>query len=184
VTNNTIAYNMWDLTYSDRDYAFIAAYPEIGFSPPVTLTMVNNIFAFNADPTEGGPAGLYLGEGVNLVREDHNLYWSYEDEEITAEFVSGHDSAFTRAEITDGTWTTFTGQGQGDVTDNPLFMSGWSGVDLHLQGGSPAVNTGSADGAPAEDVEGHPRDATPDIGAYEWGESAAWIYLPVVLKSY
>jgi hypothetical protein len=32
VVNKTIAYNMWE-PYSGRDYAFIAAYPEIGYSP-------------------------------------------------------------------------------------------------------------------------------------------------------
>ena len=183
VTNNTIAYNMWDLTYSAGDYSFIAAYPEIGFSPPVTLTMVNNIFAFNADPTEGGPTGLYLGAGVNLIREDHNLYWSREDGEISAEFVSGRDPDFTRAEIADGTWETLTGQGQRDATDDPRFVSGWPEVDLHLRTDSSAVDAGSADGVPADDVEGHPRDASPDMGAYELREPAAWVPLPVMLKS-
>jgi len=182
VTNNTIAYNMWDLTYSERDYAFVAAYPEIGFSPPVTLTLVNNVFAFNADPTDGGPTGLYLGEGVRLT-EHHNLYYSRADGEISAEFVSGRDTDFTRAEIADGTWTTFTGQGQSDVTADPLFVSGWPGVDLHLQEGSPAVDTGTATGAPADDLEGRPRDDHHDMGAYERWEPVAWIYLSAVFKN-
>jgi hypothetical protein len=183
VTNNTIAYNMWDLTYSVRDYSFIAAYPEIGFSPPVTLTLVNNIFAFNADPTDGGPTGLYLGEGVRLT-EHHNLYYSREDGEISAQFVSGRDPDFTRAEIAGGTWTTFTGQGQADVTTAPLFLSGWPGMNLHLQQNSPAVNTGSPDGAPADDADGFSRDAQSDIGAYEWWAPSAWVYLPSVLRSH
>jgi hypothetical protein len=137
---------------------------------------VNNIFAFNADPTEGGPTGIYLGPGVSLVREEHNLYWSRSDGEITAEFVSGReDPDFARAEIADGTWSASTGRGQGNITSEPLFVSGWpelalsatEGVDLHLQAGSPAVNAGSAEGAPVNDIEGRPRDAQPDIGAYE-----------------
>jgi len=202
VVNNTIAYNMWDLTYSERNWVFVAGYPEEMASPPVTLTLLNNIFAFNADPTDGGPTGIYLGPGVNLVDEGHNLYYSREDGEITAEFVSGRDPDFTRAEITDGTWTTFTGQGQGDVTIAPLFVSDWPGVDLHLQAGSPAVDAGSADGAPADDLEGRRRDAAPDIGAYEWGATMVTptptstttpttttpasrrIYLPLILKGY
>ena len=165
--NNTITYNMYDPSYSERDYAFVAAYPEEGFSPPVTLTLVNNIFAFNSGPQVGTPTGIYLGPGVRLT-EHHNLYWSREDGEIQAEFVTGHDSWFTRAEIADGTWTRFTGQGQGDVTANPLFISGWSAVDPHLRAGSPAINDGTANGAPRDDLEGRARDARPDIGAYEW----------------
>jgi hypothetical protein len=167
VVNNTIAYNMWDATYSERNWAFVAGYPEFGSPPAVALTLVNNIFAFNADPL-GESTGIYLGAGVSLVREGHNLYWSREDGEITAELVSGRDDPdLIRAEITDGTWAASTGQGQGNITSEPLFVSGWPEVDLHLQAGSPAVNAGSAEGAPADDVEGHARDTTPDIGAHE-----------------
>ncbi|MCG2767834.1 MAG: right-handed parallel beta-helix repeat-containing protein [Anaerolineae bacterium] len=185
VVNNTIAYNMWDTAYSERNWAFVAGYPEEIPSPPVTLTLMNNIFAFNADPTDGGPTGIYLGAGVQLT-EHHNLYYSREDGEITAEFVQGHDSDFTRNEIADGTWTSYTGQGQGNVTSDPLFVSGWPNVDLHLQESSPAVKAGSASGAPSDDVEGHPRNSHPDIGAYErwvW-EPAAWVYLPLILKDF
>jgi hypothetical protein len=49
---------------------------------------------------------------------------------------------------------------------------------------SPAIDAGTTDGAPADDFAGRPRDAQPDIGAYEWREPAAWVYLPLVLKSY
>jgi len=166
VVNNVIAYNMWDKVYGERDYAFVAAYPEDGVSPPVTLILVNNIFAFNTGPQVGSPTGIYLGPGVRLT-EHHNLYWSREDGEIQAEFVKGHDSWFTRAEITDGTWTKITGQGQGDLTADPLFVAGWPNVDLHLRAGSPAINAGTSAGAPSSDADGRSRDAHPDIGAYE-----------------
>jgi hypothetical protein len=167
VVNNTIAYNMWDPTYSERNWALVVGYPEEMESPPVMLTLVNNIFAFNADPIEGGSTGIYLGPGVTLVREGHNLYYSRADGEITAEFARGRDADFTRAEIADGTWASYTGQSQNDVTDDPLFLSGWPEVDLHLQEPSPAVNAGSAEGGPADDAEGRPRDAQPDLGTYE-----------------
>jgi hypothetical protein len=101
------------------------------------------------------------------LTEHYNLYWSREDSEIEAELVSGHEPDFTRAEIADGTWASVTGQGQGDVTTDPLFASGWPNVDLHLSAGSPAVDAGDADVAPSEDAEGRPRDGAPDIGAYE-----------------
>jgi hypothetical protein len=123
IVNNTIAYNMWDPAYSERNWALVAGYPEELAGPPVTLTLVNNLFAFNADPSDGGPTGIYLGPGVALVREEHNLYYSRAESEITAEFVTGRDGDFTRAEITDGTWAALTGQGQHDVTDDPRFIS-------------------------------------------------------------
>jgi hypothetical protein len=167
IFNNTIAYNMWDPT-SDRNWALVVGYEEEMDSPPVTLTLVNNIFAFNADPLDGGSTGIYLGPGVTLAGEQNNLYWSNAGEEITAEFVSGHDIGFTRAEIADGTWAQFSGQGQNDLTADPLFVSGLPAVDLHLQEASPAVNTGAAAGAPTVDAEGRARDAQPDIGAYEY----------------
>jgi hypothetical protein len=166
VVNNTIAYNMYDAGYSGRNYAFAAGYPEEWGPAAIELTLVNNIFAFNTGPEVGDPTALYLGPGVQLT-EHHNLYWSLADEEIYAEFVSGHAPEFTRVEIADGTWASVTGQGQGDVTADPLFVSGWPDVDLHLSPGSPAVDAGSADVAPSEDAEGRPRDSAPDIGAYE-----------------
>jgi len=166
VVNNTIAYNMYSSDYGARDYAFVAAYPQDGTSAAIQLTLVNNIFAFNTGPEQGSPTGIYLGEGVQLT-DHHNLYWSRDDGEIDAEFVSGRDPSFSRAEIADGTWAAATGQGLGDVTADPLFLSGWPEVDLHLQADSLAVNAGSTDGAPSDDAAGRPRDATPDIGAYE-----------------
>jgi hypothetical protein len=39
--------------------------------------------------------------------------------------------------------------------------------DAHLSANSPAVNAGTANGAPSNDIDGKPRDAQPDIGAYE-----------------
>jgi hypothetical protein len=169
VVNNTIAYNMYSPDFSERDYALVAAYPDsdTGASAAIQLTLVNNIFAYNTSPQVGdGPTGIYLGGNVQLT-EHHNLYWSREDGEIQAEFVEGRDPSFTRAEITDGTWASATGQGQGDVTADPLFVSGWSEVDLHLQASSAAVDAGSADVAPSDDAEGRSRSGAPDIGAYE-----------------
>jgi hypothetical protein len=166
VINNIIAYNMWDETFSERDYAFVAAYPEDGVSPPVTLILINNIFAFNTGPKVGDPTGVYFGPGVKLT-EHHNLYWSREDGEIQAELVQGHDSWFTRSDITNGVWSKVTGQGQGNRVADPLFMAGWRQVDLHSKTGSPVIKAGSGSSAPIDDIEGHGRGTQPDIGAYE-----------------
>jgi hypothetical protein len=172
VKNNTIAYNMWDPAYSERNWVFVVGYPDEIPEPQVELLLGNNIFAFNTGPSVGDPTGLYLGPGVKIT-EHHNLYFSREDEEITAEFLGREVS---RQEIIDGTWTSHTGQGQGDLGEDPLFVSGWPDVDLHLGIGSPAIDAGDNTSCPAEDVLGNSRpvdgdddgDAICDIGAFEW----------------
>jgi hypothetical protein len=111
VIGNTIAYNMYDLMFSERDYSFVAAYPEDGESPPVRLILENNIFAFNNPPELDGHTGIYLGLTVILVQERKNLFFSREDEEILAAFLG--DRSILWSEIADGTWTQLTGQGTG-----------------------------------------------------------------------
>jgi hypothetical protein len=53
--------------------------------------------------------------------------------------------------------------------------------DGHLLETSPAIDSGTTLGAPSDDLEGRPRDANPDIGAYEWRTApAASVFLPLV----
>ncbi len=56
----------------------------------------------------------------------------------------------------------------GNITGDPLFVNA-PGGDYHLAAGSPAINAGTTVGAPSYDLDGAPRDAQPDIGAYEFG---------------
>jgi len=170
IVNNTIAFNMWDPSYSGRDYSLVASYPSDGISPEIDLLLSNNIFAFNTGPQVGTPTGIYLGKGVNLVEEGNNVYWSRDDCEITAEFVQG-DPDFSRSEIADATWAAASGHGLGNIISDPLFLNGWPDVDLHLDELSPAIDSGTSENAPLEDCEGMIRPAgnSHDIGAYEYG---------------
>ena len=176
IVNNTIAYNMIDSDFSVRDYSFLAAYPDddTGVSASIQLTLVNNIFAFNSNEAMGGPTGLYFGEGVHLVHEGNNIYWSRRDGEIQAEFIST-DPWVSRAQLTDGSWAASTGQGEGNITEDPLFVSGWPDVNLRLNSSSPAIDHGLAQYAPATDVYSQPRPAgtRADIGAVEYGGLSA-----------
>lgn len=56
----------------------------------------------------------------------------------------------------------------GNINGDPLFVDGPNG-DYRLAAGSPAINAGTAVGAPGFDLEGARRDALPDIGAFEFG---------------
>jgi WD40 repeat protein len=70
--------------------------------------------------------------------------------------------------------------GAGNIDADPQFVDAANG-DCHLAAGSPAIDAGTAAGAPTHDIEGTPRDAAPDMGAYEWRFR---IFLPLVLKRF
>ena len=148
VLYNTVAYNMWAKDYGGRDYATTFGYPEpegVGPArPQVDLTMHHNIFAFNTGPAHGEPTGIYLGPGVRLREEHHNLFFSRKDAEIFLAQRSREDGReINRGDIAKGLWARLTGQGKGDLTVNPRFVSGWPRVDLHLKPKSPAQGLGA-----------------------------------------
>jgi hypothetical protein len=57
--------------------------------------------------------------------------------------------------------------GTGNANANPQFLSS---VDLHLQKGSLAIDSGTSNGAPSDDLDGNPRPSGNgvDKGAYEY----------------
>jgi hypothetical protein len=122
----------------------------------------------------GGPTGLYLGAGVQLIEEGHNIYWSREDGEIQADFLTG-DPWISRTGIHDGSWASSSGQGDGNITADPLFHSGWPEVDLGLNPSSPAIDRGASLNAPLVDCLGNARPFgnTIDIGAYEFRDGTS-----------
>jgi hypothetical protein len=69
--------------------------------------------------------------------------------------------------------------GTGNINAAPLFIGGG---DYHLGVGSPCIDKGTSAGAPAHDIEGTPRDAAPDMGAYEW--TGFRTFLPVTLRNF
>jgi hypothetical protein len=76
----------------------------------------------------------------------------------------------------EGGWT-----GTGNIDADPGVADA-AGGDYHLQAGSPCIDAGTSDGAPTADIEGTPRDAFPDMGAYEW--TGFRIFLPLTLRNF
>ena len=63
----------------------------------------------------------------------------------------------------------------GNIDADPMFVdppdpadAPTTSGDVHLQDGSPSIDTGTATGAPTADFEGDTRDAAPDMGADEY----------------
>jgi hypothetical protein len=73
--------------------------------------------------------------------------------------------------------------GSHDISVDPQFVNATAG-DYHIRFGSPAMNAGTNDGAPAYDKDGVPRPqgSRVDIGAYE-AIIPYSVYLPVTLKN-
>ncbi|MFN2305015.1 MAG: right-handed parallel beta-helix repeat-containing protein, partial [Anaerolineales bacterium] len=53
IINNTVAYNMWDESYSERNWSVVVGYPEEIAKTEVALTKENNNFSFKGTPLEG-----------------------------------------------------------------------------------------------------------------------------------
>ena len=71
--------------------------------------------------------------------------------------------------------------GAHNISQDPRFVDA-AGGDYHLGVGSPCTDKGTSVGAPLTDIEGTPRDAVPDMGAYEW--TGFRVFLPLVLKNF
>jgi predicted outer membrane repeat protein len=57
--------------------------------------------------------------------------------------------------------------GERNLSEDPLLVDLMAG-DLHLQPSSPCINSADPATAPETDIDGTPRDALPDMGAYEY----------------
>jgi len=54
------------------------------------------------------------------------------------------------------------------LREESLYFVDWLGLVLSLAVGSPAIDAGNPDSATTHDIGGVPRDAQPDVGAYEY----------------
>jgi hypothetical protein len=122
-------------------------YPDV----PIDVVIRNSIFR-GAGP--GCP--IFASAATNLTLE-HNLFY-FPDSDAALEWGEESYTADSIGQV-----------GTGNVYGDPLFVSpAWgSEGDYELQDASPAINAGLAEGAPTDDLQGSPRNAQPDLGAYE-----------------
>jgi hypothetical protein len=152
--NDNDAFEMINCTIHDNPareaYPMYVGYDE---TATISLAMKNCIIA-------NGHGAVYFGPRVALNCQYNLFFRPGDDIQVVAR---NHD--FSSAEIRDGLL------GPGNQVADPLFISPSWGVagDFHLADGSPAIDSGTASGAPATDLDDQPRPAGPavDLGAYE-----------------
>ena len=160
-------YQVVNNTFASLDgYNYLAVLGNFDGEHDATVTVENNIF-FNDDPDMGGT--LVFVPTRTTLAADHNLYFNpYRTEDVVClEAVDG-GTCFSADEIGDGTFFAASGQGEHSMYEDPLFLSA-PGEDFRLTSDSPAVDAGATAHAPSGDLLGNPRDAAPDLGAYELG---------------
>jgi hypothetical protein len=137
----------------------------VGDEVPLTGTLKHVTIADN-----GGRGTQMTGADVRIV---NSIAWGNGDLDIAC----AGNCTITYSDI-GATWGT---TGTGSISTDPKFVDAANG-DYHLQVGSPCIDKGTTVDAPVADIEGTPRDATPDMGAYEW--TGFRVFLPLVLRSF
>ena len=109
--------------------------------------------------SRGQDAPIYIGDDTLLVAEN-NLFFFPQCEDV---LVHAERQSFGSSSV--------SSLGSNNQYGDPLFVRPAFGTegDYHLNPASPAVDKGTASGAPSTDLDGKPRPsgAGVDIGAYE-----------------
>ena len=106
----------------------------------------------------------FSGGGLNCSSSDPTLtnciVWGDTPDAI---FVSSGNPDVSYSDI-EGYWI-----GVGNINEKPLFVDP-AGGDYHISEGSPCIDSGTAEGAPDDDIDGDPRPIGEgfDMGSDEW----------------
>jgi hypothetical protein len=157
--------------------------------PMRSIQIVNNTFYNNGWTTWGGGIAVDNPDAQNVIVRNNivsqNLYFQI----AVAAGVPTQTVTIDHNLIDGYHGTEGETRGSDYAEGDPLFANA-AGTDLHLRELSPAIDAGSAVGAPADDFDGQSRpldgngDGTAgyDIGAYESTFYSQHMYLPLVLR--
>jgi hypothetical protein len=165
VTNNVVVSNVSTVIWYDGDGIAV-------WGDTTQARLVNNTIAYNsAEGVQTAASCTVLVRNNIIVGNNGGIH----DLDSEAVITIDHN------DVWDNGWANYVNviAGTGDISADPLFVDVANG-DYHLQAGSPCIDAGTSVGAPTHDIEGTPRDAAPDMGAYEFRSFT--IYLPIVLK--
>jgi len=124
-----------------------------------SLTMFNSTVADNA-----GSAGIEVEDG-GAFSMTNSIVWGNAGPALGCTGTCAVDYSDV-----EGGWA-----GTGNIDSDPLFINA-AGGDYHLMAASPAIDAGTAVGAPPDDLDGNLRDGSPDMGAYEYfGPTSVWL---------
>jgi predicted outer membrane repeat protein len=135
-----------------------------------STAITNCSFSGNVVGYSGG--AIYLTNSASLIVQNC-LLWGDEPHEIEAFEGAGYSIYYTLAS---GGYS-----GVGVIDSNPLFVD--PETDLHLQPGSPCIDSAQGDLAPLTDADGAPRYDDPDtpntgVGSPGYVDMGAFEYMP------
>lgn len=155
---NNLAYN------NDNSGLTIASWGEpVGSHPISDVLIINNTFCYNGTGEWGVGISVENLNADNITIRNNilsqNVYAQILVEEVGEDFVVDHN-------LFDGTGDPY---GSDYIEDDPLFFDPLNS-NFHIQGTSPAVDSGSSTDAPDSDFDGNqrPQGSGYDMGAYEY----------------
>lgn len=129
----------------------------------VNSTLYGNVAVIGAGVaawTDGGDTSAAVFTSQNNIYANTGINYEVEDGDPT--FVSNGGNLST-----DMSLVGLANESNDLHDEDPMLVSPGSD-DFHLLRGSPCIDNGTPDNAPAVDLEGNERERLPDIGAYEF----------------